>query len=129
MEILVVGIFPMVQQPPVGQGLIIIKASRSHSHTWRSVGLLWTSDQPDAETSTLQHTTLHKRKTAMLPAEFGHAIPGSEMSQTHALDRTSIGTGCGYYLYLSYSKMESIILFYLKCIPYKLKNLYTQVKL
>ena len=39
------------------QGLLIIKASRSKA-TAHSVGLLWTSDQPDAETSTWQHTTL-----------------------------------------------------------------------
>jgi hypothetical protein len=44
--------FPMAQQPLVGQGLLIIQASRSHSDTTHSVGLLWTSDQPDAETST-----------------------------------------------------------------------------
>jgi hypothetical protein len=44
--------FPMAQQPPVGQGLLIIEASRSHLDTPHSVGLLWTSDQPDAETST-----------------------------------------------------------------------------
>ena len=44
--------FPMAQQPLVGRGLIIIKASRSHSGTPQSVGLLWTSDQPDTETST-----------------------------------------------------------------------------
>jgi hypothetical protein len=43
---------PMAQQPLVGQGLLIIKASQSHSATPHSVGLLWTSDQPDAETST-----------------------------------------------------------------------------
>jgi len=30
----------------------------AHSDTPHSVGLLWTSDQPDAETSTRQHTTL-----------------------------------------------------------------------
>jgi hypothetical protein len=42
----------MVQQPLVGQGLLIIKTSRSHSDTPHSVGLLCTSDQPDAETST-----------------------------------------------------------------------------
>ena len=42
----------MVQQPPAAQGLLIIEASRSHSDTPQSVGLLWTSDQPDAETST-----------------------------------------------------------------------------
>jgi hypothetical protein len=44
--------------PPVGQGLLIIEASRSHSDTPYSVGLIWTSDQLDAENSTWQHTTL-----------------------------------------------------------------------
>jgi len=42
----------MVQQPLMGQGLLIIEASRSHSETPHSVGLLWTSNQPDAQTST-----------------------------------------------------------------------------
>jgi len=42
----------------VGQGLLIIEASWSHWDTWQSIGLLWTSDQPDANTSTWQHTTL-----------------------------------------------------------------------
>jgi hypothetical protein len=37
---------PLPQQPLVGQ------ASRSHSDTPQSVRLLWTRDQPDAETST-----------------------------------------------------------------------------
>jgi len=49
---------PMTQQPPEGQGLPIIKGSQSHSDTIHSVGLPWTSDQPDEETSTWQHTTL-----------------------------------------------------------------------
>ena len=49
--------FPTARQPPVGQGLLIIKSSRSHSDTPHSVGLLWTSDQPDAEVSTWQNTT------------------------------------------------------------------------
>ena len=44
--------FTMAPQPLVGQGFLIIKASRSYSDTPQSVGLLWTSDQPDAETST-----------------------------------------------------------------------------
>jgi hypothetical protein len=48
----------MAQQPLVGQGLFIIEVLRSHSGIWHSVGLLWTSDQPDEETSTWQHTTL-----------------------------------------------------------------------
>jgi hypothetical protein len=41
----------MVRQPLVVQGLII-EASRSHSDVPRSVGPLWTSDQPVAETFT-----------------------------------------------------------------------------
>ena len=44
--------FPMAQQPLVGHGLLVIEASQSHSDTPHSVGLLWTSDQPDVETST-----------------------------------------------------------------------------
>jgi hypothetical protein len=50
---------PTVQQPLVGQGLLIIEDSRSHSdaHT-HSVGVLWTSGQAEEETSIWQHTTL-----------------------------------------------------------------------
>ena len=44
--------FFIAQEPPVDQGLLIIEASRSHSDTPHSVGLLSTSDQPDAETCT-----------------------------------------------------------------------------
>jgi hypothetical protein len=47
----------MTQQPLGGQGLLLIEASRSHSDTPQSVWLLWTSDQPDAQISTWQHTT------------------------------------------------------------------------
>jgi hypothetical protein len=49
-----VPIFSFIfQQPLVGQDLLIIEASRSHS-----VGLPWTSDHPDAETSTWHNTTI-----------------------------------------------------------------------
>ena len=48
----------MTQQPLMGQRLVINDASRSHPDTPQSVEFLWTSDQPDAETSTSQHTTL-----------------------------------------------------------------------
>jgi hypothetical protein len=51
-------IFPIAQQPLVGQGLLLIEAWRSYSDTPHSVGLLWTNDQPVAETSTWQDTTL-----------------------------------------------------------------------
>ena len=39
------------------RGLLIHEVSRSHSDAPQSVGLLWTSDQLVAETSTWQHTT------------------------------------------------------------------------
>jgi len=57
----------------LGQGLLIIENSQSHSDTPHSVGLPWKSDQLDAETSTWQHTTL-TRPTFMIPAGFEHAI-------------------------------------------------------
>ena len=80
---------PTPQQPLVGQDLLVIEASRSHSDTPHSVGLLWTSDQLDAETT---HDT-RKRQPAMTAAGFEPAIPTSERSQTHALDRAATGTG------------------------------------
>jgi hypothetical protein len=52
-------LFPVAQQPPVGprpphyRGFTI-----TLRHTPHSVWLLWTSDRPDAETSTWQHTPL-----------------------------------------------------------------------
>ena len=41
----------MAQIPLVGQNLLVIEASRSHSDTSHSVELLWTSDQLVAETT------------------------------------------------------------------------------
>jgi hypothetical protein len=46
------AVLSIAQLPPVGQGLLIIDASKLHSDTPHSVRLLWTSDQPDAETPT-----------------------------------------------------------------------------
>jgi len=60
--------FNMAQQTELGQGLLIVKDSWSHSDTLHSVWLLWASDQPHAETSTRQ-TTL-TTKTSMPPAGF-----------------------------------------------------------
>jgi len=50
--------FFMAHQSLVGWSVLIIKALWSHSDTPHSIGLLWTSDQPNAQTSTWQHTTL-----------------------------------------------------------------------
>jgi hypothetical protein len=51
-------IHSIAQHLLVGKGLLIIGALLSHSETSQSVGLLWTSDQPDAGTTKWQHTTL-----------------------------------------------------------------------
>ena len=48
----------LARQPPVGDSLLNHEVSRSHNDAPQSVGLLWTSDHPVAETSTWQHTTL-----------------------------------------------------------------------
>jgi hypothetical protein len=48
----------VVHQSLVKQGFLIIEPLLLHSDTSQSVGLLWTSAQSDAETSTWQHTTL-----------------------------------------------------------------------
>ena len=47
----------MAQQPLVCQGLLIIEGSWSHS-----VRLLWTSDQPDAQTSTWQRNNQNRQR-------------------------------------------------------------------
>jgi hypothetical protein len=43
---------------PRHNSLLFIETSRSHSDTPHTVGLLWTSDEPDAQNSTWQNTTL-----------------------------------------------------------------------
>ena len=68
-----------MQQPLVGQGLLIIEALRLQSEAPHSVGLLWTSDQPVEQTS-------------MPPAGFEPTIPVSQRLQTHALGRAATGT-------------------------------------
>jgi len=57
-------VFPPPPHPLTPNGLTatsgrrLVEASRSHSDTPQSEKLLWTTDQPVAETSTWQHTTL-----------------------------------------------------------------------
>ena len=62
----------------------------TNTNTPHSVGLLWTSDHPDAETSTWQHTTVTKR-LSMSRVGFELANPASERTQTLSLDRTATG--------------------------------------
>ena len=48
----------------MGQGFLIVEASRSHSDTPYSVGLLWTSDQLVAEADSYTTHNKHKRGTS-----------------------------------------------------------------
>ena len=57
--------------------------TQAHTHThiqthMQAVGLLWTSDQPEAETSTCETHTTYTRQTFTPPAGFEPAIPASE---------------------------------------------------
>jgi hypothetical protein len=61
-------------------------------HTPPSVGLLWTSNLPVAETSTWQHKYC-TRQTSMCPVRFEPTIPASVRPQTYALDRAATGIG------------------------------------
>lgn len=50
------AVFPfMAQQPQLGQDLLIIVTSRSHSEARHSAGLLWTSNRPGAEAADNTH--------------------------------------------------------------------------
>jgi hypothetical protein len=78
----------MAQQPLVGQGLLIIEASRSHSLRHTTLGRTpldeWSARRRDLYLTT--HNT-HKRQTSMPPTGFEPTILASERPQTHALDR------------------------------------------
>jgi hypothetical protein len=85
-HIILIKFFPSWRNsPPVGRDFPIIEASRSHSNTLHSVGLLWKSYQPDTENSFLAAHTTHKRQMYMYPARFEPIIPASERPQTHRL--------------------------------------------
>jgi hypothetical protein len=86
-------LFPTAQQLLVGQALLIIESSRTRSNTLHSVGLLWTSDQPDVQTATSQHS---KQTDIQAPARFELAIPASELPQTHGLVCADTGIDIGY---------------------------------
>ena len=83
----------------MGQALLNAAASRSYTDSPHSVGLLWTSDQPDADTSTWQYTTRTKERHPCPPVVLEPIIPVSEQRQSHALDRAA--TGIGEWIYTS----------------------------
>jgi len=58
------------------------------------IRILWTSNQPEAETS---DNTQHSHQTTMRPAGLEPAIPASERPQIHALDLSGTGIdSCNY---------------------------------
>ena len=71
----------MAQQPLVGQSLLIVKDSRSHSDTSHSMRLPWTSDQ--ARRSDL-HLKIHNTQKHRHPSRRNSnpIIPASEQPQT-----------------------------------------------
>ena len=90
----------MAQQPPVGQGLLIIEDSRSHSDSPLDE---WSARHRDLYLTT--HNT-HKRHTSMPSAVFEPTIPESERPQTHAIDRAATGIG---HLRLLQAKSPSVL--------------------
>ena len=78
--------------PPRLRGFLI-----THNDAPQSVGLLWTSDQSGAETSTWQHTTLNNRQTSMPRVGFEPTISAGEWPKTYALDRAATGTDMSWF--------------------------------
>ena len=80
--------FFITQDRVLGQGFLFIEALRSHSVNPRSLGLLWTIDQPGAYTH-----NIHKIWTSLPRTGFEITIPASERPQTQTLDRAATGIG------------------------------------
>ena len=74
--------------PPNFWGFLI-----THDDASQSVGLLCTSDQLVAETSTCTTHNTHNTQTSMPPEGFEPTISAGERPQTYALDRAATGTG------------------------------------
>jgi hypothetical protein len=87
-------VFPTALQSLVGQGLLTVEASQSHSHTHtlgRTPVHEWSGRR---KAFYLKTNNTHTRQTSMTLAGFEPAIPASERSQVHVLD--SADTGIGY---------------------------------
>ena len=80
----------MAQQPLVAR---VSSLSRLlyYTQTPHSVGLLWTSDQPEAEISTWQHASLTGDRHPCPLEKFEPVTTASKLPQTHLLDRTVTG--------------------------------------
>ena len=76
-----------VATAPIGAPFFFQAFRITLRYTPQSVGLLWTSDQPEAETCTRQARSTYERQSSMPPAVFEPAPPASQRQQTHTLDR------------------------------------------
>ena len=78
---------PVSPRPPVLSYLnYIVKYTQT-------VGLLWTSDQPIADTATYTTHNQHKEQISMPSAGFETMIPPLKRLQACALNRTATGSG------------------------------------
>ena len=95
---------------PSGPGTHVWGSAMTLRHKL-SLGLLWMSENPEAETTTWQHTTLTWDIQPCPPVGYEPTIPASKWPQPHALDRATTGMGSGKYLlnYISYLKDDSEI--------------------
>jgi hypothetical protein len=86
--------FSWLEKPLVGQGVLIIEVSRSHSPRHTTLGRTplyeWLARRRDLYLST--HNT-RKKQISMAPAGCERAVLASEGAQTHGLDFTAIGIG------------------------------------
>ena len=84
----------MGQHSLLGQDLLIIEDSRSHSVRNTTIGRTpldeWSTRRRDLYLTT--HNA-HNRQTSMPPVGFEPTVPANERTQTHALDRAATGTG------------------------------------
>ena len=74
----------------MGQSTLTAEASRPHTDTPHSVELLWTSDQPHAETYASQHS---QQIDIHAPDGIRTRNPVIERPQTQSLDRATTGIG------------------------------------
>ena len=71
--------------------VFVARQPRAEQGTSHSLGLHWTSDQPDAETSTWQHKTLTRHRHPC-PCGTRNHNP-NKRPQTHVLDSAATGIG------------------------------------
>jgi len=88
---------------------LLIIGIEVYCFTWSySVGLLWTSDRPVAETSYLTtHNTLN-RETSMPPVRFESAIPASKQPQTNTLYHMATGVSTHLIIVLWKSELNFV---------------------